>query len=125
MPKKKGKGVILKAKPPGRPSALSIHVSPGERSPIDGKFGQAKTAYGLDRIKARLKETSESWIAGIFMVLNLVKPAGVVLLCLLLNMETSLTAWLRAIIYGKQTMPAYHKSSESVQWAVLEFNSRP
>jgi len=79
----KGKGIRLKAKPLGRPSALSIHVSPGERNPIEGKFGQAKTAYGLDRIRARLKQTSESWIAGIFMVLNLVKLAGTVLPCLI------------------------------------------
>jgi hypothetical protein len=108
MLKGKGKGIILKAKPLGRPSALSIHVSPGERNPIEGKFGQVKTAYGLDRIKARLKETGESWIAGIFMVLNLVKPAGVALPCLLLNMETSLTAWLQAITYAcdRQYMPA-------------------
>jgi hypothetical protein len=41
-------------------------------------FFQGKP-YGLGRIKARLKETSESWIAGIFMVLNLVKLAGVAL----------------------------------------------
>ena len=73
-------GVKLLAKPLGRPSAMSIHVSPGERNPIEGKFGQAKTAYGLDRIKARLKGTSESWIATILLVLNLVKLAGVVLL---------------------------------------------
>ena len=73
-------GIKLLAKPLGRPSAMSIHVSPGERNPIEGKFGQAKTAYGLDRIKARLKGTSESWIATILLVLNLVKLAGVVLL---------------------------------------------
>jgi hypothetical protein len=79
----KEKGIRLKGKPLGRPSALSIHVSPGERNPIEGKFGQAKTAYGLDRIKARLKQTSESWIAGIFMVLNLVKLAGAALPCLI------------------------------------------
>jgi hypothetical protein len=59
---------------------VSIHLSPGERNPIEGKFGQAKTAYGLDRIKARLQGTSESWIATIFLVLNLVKLAGVALL---------------------------------------------
>jgi hypothetical protein len=70
------KGILLRAKPLGRPSAVSIHVSPGERNPIEGKFGQGKTAYGLNRIKARLRETSESWIAGIFLVLNLVKLAG-------------------------------------------------
>lgn len=73
-------GIKLLAKPLGRPSAVSIHLSPGERNPIEGKFGQAKTAYGLDRIKARLKGTSESWIATILLVLNLVKLAGVALL---------------------------------------------
>lgn len=76
-------GIKLLAKPLGRPSAVKKeHVRPGERNPIEGKFGQAKTAYGLDNIKARLKETSESWIACIFMVLNLVKLAGQALLCL-------------------------------------------
>jgi transposase, IS5 family len=70
-------GIKLLAKPLGRPSAVKKkHVRPGERNPIEGKFGQAKTAYGLDNIKARLKQTSESWIACIFMVLNLVKLAG-------------------------------------------------
>ena len=81
----KGLGIKLLAKPLGRPSALSIHVSPGERNPIEGKFGQAKTGYGLNRIKARLKQTSESWIATIILVLNLVKLAGVVLLCKIVN----------------------------------------
>lgn len=73
----KEKGINLKAKPLGRPSkqALSNQVSPGERNPIEGKFGQAKTAYGLDRIKARLAQTSESWIASIILVLNLVNLA--------------------------------------------------
>ena len=73
-------GIKLLAKPLGTPSAMSIHVSPGERNPIEGKFGQAKTAYGLDCIKARLKGKSESWIATILLVLNLVKLAGVALL---------------------------------------------
>ena len=42
----KEKGIKLLAKPLGRPSAVQQHVSPGERNPIEGKFGQAKTAYG-------------------------------------------------------------------------------
>lgn len=78
----KEKGIKLMAKPLGRPSAVQHHVSPGERNPIEGKFGQAKTGYGLNRIKARLKGTSESWIACIFLVLNLVKLAGAALPCL-------------------------------------------
>ena len=52
------------------------HIRPGERNPIEGKFGQAKIKYGLNWIRARLKETSQSWIASIFLVLNLVKLAG-------------------------------------------------
>jgi hypothetical protein len=100
------KGIILKTKPLCRHSALSIHVSHGERNPIEGKFGQAKTAYGLGRIKARLKETSESWIAGIFMVLNLVKLATVALPCLIPKIGKSLTAWLQVFIYARQDMPA-------------------
>jgi transposase, IS5 family len=76
----KEKGIKLMAKPLGRPSAVQIHVSPGERNPIEGKFGQAKTGYGLNRIRARLKGTSETWIASIILVLNLVKLAGEALL---------------------------------------------
>jgi len=81
----KEKGIKLIAKPLGRPSAVQNHVSPGERNPIEGKFGQAKTAYGLNRIKARLRNTSESWIASIILVLNLVKLAGAALPCTLLK----------------------------------------
>lgn len=63
------------AKPLGRPSkeALSNPVSPGERNPIEGKFGQAKVGYGLANIGAKLKTTSQSWIAAIVLVLNLVR----------------------------------------------------
>lgn len=85
----KEKGIKLAAKPLGRPSAKAVenHVSPGERNPIEGKFGQAKNAYGMNRIRARLANTSQSWIASIILVLNLVKLAGEALLCL------SFSAW--------------------------------
>ncbi|MEI6243273.1 MAG: IS5 family transposase, partial [Chlamydiota bacterium] len=69
-------GIKLRAKPLGRPKAVEEHVSPGERNPIEGTFGQAKTAYGMNRIKARLPQTSESWIASIVLVLNLIKIIG-------------------------------------------------
>jgi IS5 family transposase len=70
----KEKGIRLVAKPLGRPAAraVAVHLRPGERNPIEGKFGQGKLAYGLDCIKAKLKETSESWVACIALVLNLV-----------------------------------------------------
>jgi len=71
----KEKDIQLMAKPLGRPSkeALSNPVSPGERNPIEGKFGQAKVGYGLANIGAKLKTTSQSWIAAIVLVLNLVR----------------------------------------------------
>ena len=74
----KERGIRLKAKPLGRPSvkAVANHVSPGERNPVEGKFGQGKSGYGLDCIKAKLQDTSESWIACIALVLNLVRLAG-------------------------------------------------
>jgi hypothetical protein len=51
----KEKGIKLKAKPLGRPPAVPNHVRPEERNPVEGKFGQAITAYGLNRIRARLQ----------------------------------------------------------------------
>ena len=89
----KALGIKLRAKPLGRPKVVDVeHVRPGERNPIEGKFGQAKTAYGLNRIKARLQQTSESWIASIILVLNLVKLAGEVPYSLLLSIFT-FPAW--------------------------------
>jgi len=82
---------MLLAKPLGRPSAVQKHVSPGERNPIEGKFGQAKTAYVLNRVKARLRGTSESWIASIILVLNLVKLAGAALPSLIFKILASLS----------------------------------
>jgi len=95
----KENGIILKAKPLGRPSeeALSNQVSPGERNPIEGKFGQAKRAYGLDRVKAKLANTSQSWIASIILVLNLVHLAEVALPWiknLILNIKFQIQKWL-------------------------------
>lgn len=85
----KEKNIKLAAKPLGRPSAKAVenHVRPGERNPIEGKFGQAKNGYGMNRIRARLRHTSQSWVASIILVLNLVKLAGMAPLYL------SFSAW--------------------------------
>lgn len=45
----------------------------GMRSQIEGKFGQGKNGYGLRKIRARRADTSASWIAAIFFVMNLVR----------------------------------------------------
>jgi len=91
--------IVLVAKALGRPRALSNHIRPGQRNPIEGKFGQAKTAYGLNPIKARLAQTSSSWIATIIMVLNLVKLTGQVPFCLILSALTLLSKAIRKYQY--------------------------
>ena len=43
-----------------------------QRNQIEGKFGQGKNGYNLNKIRAKLQKTSESWIACIFFVMNLI-----------------------------------------------------
>jgi len=43
-----------------------------ERNHIEGKFGQGKNGYNLNEIRAKLKNTSESWVACIFFIMNLI-----------------------------------------------------
>lgn len=67
-------GIKLIGKPLGRPPAGEKNeVDPGIRNPIEGKFGQGKRAYRMDRVFAKLKDTSECWIAASIFVMNLVK----------------------------------------------------
>ena len=42
-----------------------------QRNHIEGTFGTGKRSYGLDCIRARRPDTSASWIATIFLVMNL------------------------------------------------------
>jgi len=97
-------GIKLRAKPLGRPSAclaVEDHVRPGERNPIEGVFGQGKTAYGMNRIKARLAHTSGSWIASILMVINLVKITGLICHALILSVRT-FSAWACRVFKNRQ-----------------------
>ena len=67
----------------GRPSKISqspyqkrkFKKEQGERNHIEGKFGQGKNGYNLNKIRARRDRTSESWIACILFVMNLVRFA--------------------------------------------------
>lgn len=101
-------GIKLIAKPLGRPSALAVkvHLSPGERNPIEGKFGQAKRKYGLQNVKARLSSTSQSWIAAIALVLNLVRMTREALIALTqairLVWEGRSTSYWPVLIYTRQ-----------------------
>jgi hypothetical protein len=68
-------------KPLGRPSARyqtpyskrKLREEQGKRNEVEGKFGQGKNGYNLSKVRARTSRTSESWIAAIFFVMNLVK----------------------------------------------------
>ncbi|WP_044412101.1 transposase, partial [Thiomicrospira microaerophila] len=42
-----------------------------QRIPIEGKFGQAKQYYGLNRVPTKRANTSVAWINSIFLVMNL------------------------------------------------------
>ena len=43
----------------------------GECNPIEDKFGQAKNGYGLVRKRAGRKDSSEAWMSGIWLAMNL------------------------------------------------------
>ena len=52
------------------------------RIPIEGKFGQAKRRYGINRVMTKLSCTSETAIALCFLVMNLEKWLATIFLCL-------------------------------------------
>lgn len=43
----------------------------GRRNIVEGKFGEGKRKYGMNRVLARTPETSESWIASILLAMNI------------------------------------------------------
>ena len=47
-----------------------------ERNRIEGKIGQSKQGYELNQIKAKLKDTSESWVTLTLFITNLVQFAN-------------------------------------------------
>lgn len=83
----KERGIRFSGKPLGRPQKEQL--SPYQkrkqkkeqsmRNQIEGKFGQGKNAYGLSKVRARTARTSESWIACILFVMNLIKFKQVLL----------------------------------------------
>jgi len=75
-------GIRLSGPPLGRrPKDAAIHRSQIKqwrederiRNAVEGKFGEGKLAYGLDRIRTKLRETSETTISLVFLVMNLQK----------------------------------------------------
>jgi len=75
----KERGIRITAPPLGRKPKIKENAyqkrkkkkEAAERNHIEGKFGQGKNGYRLNQIRAKLKNTSESWVACIFFVMNL------------------------------------------------------
>ena len=112
----KEKGIRIVGKPLGRPpkQQLSPHQKrkqkkeQNQRNLIEGKFGQAKNAYGLNNIQAKRSDTSESWIACIFFVMNLVTLEKIAkqyaIFCSLFE---------KAIFRASQIIKTYRKQKET------------
>ena len=66
-----------------------------ERNHIEAKFGQGKNGYNLNKIRARLKATSESWIACIFFVMNLINYEKKSILYTLFEMNHSFNSTVK------------------------------
>ena len=74
-------GIRFCGKPLGRPTKeilspyqkLKQKIELGIRNQIEGKFGQGKNAYELNKVRTRTAKTSESWIACIIFIMNVIK----------------------------------------------------
>lgn len=70
-------GIRLTAVPKGRPPKKTARqkrrerTEYAERNHIEGRIGNAKQAFSLNQIKAKLQQTSEAWIAMTIFVMNL------------------------------------------------------
>ena len=86
----KEKGIRHSGKPLGKAPQWSYaqmqkrRKEQNKRCEIEGKFGQAKSKYGLDDIKTRRKDTSYAHIGLILIALNIIKLGGVAFLLILM-----------------------------------------
>lgn len=83
----KQRGIHLQVKPLGRPPTETAAVKNDHihRNDLEGKFGEGKNGFNLNKIRAKLQQTSESWIAAIFFVMNVNELArrAAVLVCMM------------------------------------------
>jgi IS5 family transposase len=100
------RGIRLSGPPLGRPPAEESErevlrrqqlVDERIRIEIEGKFGTAKRRYCLDRVMTKLRRTSETTIALVFLVMNLDK--------ILREILSSLFDWLLQIIVRRPAEP--------------------
>ena len=103
----KEKGIRITAAPLGRKRTKTVESyyqrckarkEAAERNHIEGKFGQGKNGYNLNEIRARLQDTSESWVACIFFVMNLIHYEKVSLFGLISRWFDAVSAEIAAFL---------------------------
>ncbi len=67
------------------------------RNHVEGKFGQGKNGYELNEIKAKYANTSASWIAAVYFVMNILVFAGSSFLSFFYCMTLSIKYTIRKI----------------------------
>jgi len=82
----KERGIRLSGPKLGRPTKQLNNIHKAQerqdasaRNAIEGKFGEGKTKYGLDRVMARLQNTSETVIAMVFLCMNISRRLRILL----------------------------------------------
>lgn len=106
----KERNIRFCGKPLGRPPKENLSpyqkrkqkIERGIRNQVEGKFGQGKNAYDLNRVRTRTARTSESWIACIMFMMNLIKFSKD-FLCSFLNQIKNM------IILGFSVFPSIQK----------------
>ena len=83
-------------RPPKDKKAYRLHClleksEAGERNAVEGKFGEGKRAYGLNRIFTRRQDTSETSIHLVFLVMNMEKRLRSLLLPILEVLENMIS----------------------------------
>ena len=93
----KERGIKIIGAPLGRPSAEmktaiqkdELRKAMGRRNEVEGMFGLAKRIYKLNNIRAKLKQTAESWIAAGYFAINVMRFLRGSLCALLLFIENA------------------------------------
>lgn len=120
----KTKGIRFAGKPLGRPrkqteenkkelasERLQRKKEYHERIPIEGKFGQGKNGYRLNYIRAKLPETSESWIGCIFFVMSVVN--------LLSKQGKKINSILNSLIFGLKFYFRQIFATQNLSYSIL------
>ena len=109
----KEKDIRIVGKPLGRPPKQKLsgyrkyktRKEQNMRNHVEGKFGQGKNGYDLNRIRARRQDTSESWISAILFIMNLTKL-----------MKVTVECGKFLALFGLRLMKGYYLSVMVYEW---------